>query len=144
MVARPHPRWLVACRLLVFPVATIAVLGACSRVRPIYNVKDVTLATSPGSVLTMEQVSKAIWTAGRRLRWQIVEVRPGEMTGTLKLRSHVAVVSILHDTSRFSITYKDSTNLLHSNAEIHRNYNNWIRNLERQIQVEVGNSSSGR
>ena len=125
-------------RALVVLFLTIAIpVAGCVRVRPIYNVKDAPLAPSPGAAPTREQVSQAIWSAGKQLGWRMEEVRPGEMTGTLKLRSHVAVVAILYDASRFSITYKDSTNLMQSDGEIHRNYNNWIHNLEQRIQAEA-------
>jgi hypothetical protein len=132
----------MTARKPVIVFVAIAVLAAAGcRTAPIHNPKDVMLAPPPGTSLTMEDVSRAIWAAGKRLGWQINELRPGDLTGTLKLRSHVAVVSIAHDTSKFSITFKDGTNLLHKGDEIHRNYNNWISNLERQIQAEVASVS---
>ncbi len=122
----------------------VAIAGGACRTAPIRNVPDTPLASAPGARLTLKEVSKAIWRAGRDLGWRIDEVRPGELTGTLKIRRHVAVVAIVHDTSTFRISYKDSANLLHAGEEIHKRYNTWVRNLETAIQREVGQLSSSR
>lgn len=130
--------------LILALVAGVSIAG-CVRTQPIYNITNAPLPRSPGAAEpTTQQVARAIYAAGKRLGWQIHEVRPGEMTGTLRLRAHVAVVSIVHDTSKFSIRYKDSTNLLHAGDVIHRNYNNWIRNLERNIHAELANLPAAR
>lgn len=130
--------------LIVLLLGTVVGAG-CARRHPIYNVSGARLAQAPGTPSpAIGQVSKAIWAAGKKLGWQIEEVRPGELTGTLHLRSHVAVVSIVHDTSTFSINFKDSTNLLHDGDRIHKNYNKWIRRLERQIQAEIASTPSAR
>jgi hypothetical protein len=117
--------------------------GGC-RTAPIRNVTDARLNAAPGTTLTMDQVATAIWRAGQGLGWQINPVRPGELTGMLKLRSHVAVVSITHDTTSFNITYRESTNLLQSGQEIHKRYDTWVRNLELRIQQEVAAASAAR
>jgi hypothetical protein len=124
--------------LAVFFVVGALALAGCARTVPVLNVKDAAIGPRPGGkVLTMEQVAQAISIAGKRLGWNIVEVRPGTLDGTLRLRQHTAAVAIVHDTTRFSITYKDSTNLRYRDGTIHRNYNNWIQNLERQIVAEI-------
>lgn len=128
-------------RILVLGIiATMLGLAAC-RTAPIRNVTDTRLNAAPGASLTMDAVAKAIWRGGQKQGWQISEVRPGELTGTLKVRSHVAVVTITHDTSRFSIRYRDSTNLLAGEGEIHKRYNTWVRNLEEAIQRELAASA---
>lgn len=65
------------------------------------------------------------------------QMEPGYIVGTLKLRSHVAVVDIRHTTKSYSITYKDSTNLDYDGTNIHRNYNGWISNLDRAIKTQL-------
>ena len=123
--------------IIILLIGTVAIAG-CVRTQPIYNVSGARLATAPGiPPRTVDEVAKAIWMAGKKLGWQIDEVRPGELTGTLKLRSHVAVMSIVHDQSTFSIKFKNGTNLLYESDRIHRNYNKWIQKLERQIQAEI-------
>ena len=39
------------------------------------------------------------------------------------------MVDIVFDTSKYSITYKESSNLDYKNHKIHRNYNRWVANL---------------
>lgn len=126
---------------LVAIIATTLVVAAC-RTAPIRNVTNAPLNEAPRASLTMDEIAKAVWRGGQEQGWQISEVRPGELIGTLKLRSHVAVVTITYDTSRFSIAYRDSTNLLQSGSEIHKRYNTWVRNLEAAIQRELATASA--
>lgn len=124
-------------RYLVLVLAAILIAGQGCRTVPILTVTNAPLGAAPGTKPTMEEVSRVIWSAGKKLGWAIQEVRPGELTGTLTLRSHVAVVAITHDTSTFTINYRDSRNLLHQDQHIHRNYNNWVNNLAKTIQSEM-------
>jgi len=123
-------------------VLFVAVSGC--RTAPIQNVTRAPLPAVPTTKVTVHDVSKAIATAGGRLGWVMQEVRPGELQGTLTVRKHVAVVVVTHDTSTFSIDYKDSQNLLHQGDEIHRNYNKWVQNLRQAIQAEVARIGTQR
>jgi hypothetical protein len=69
--------------------------------------------------------------------WVMTSVQPGELAGRLSLRNHVAIVDITYDAKSFSIKYKDSENLDHADGDIHRNYNGWIGNLEREIRANL-------
>jgi hypothetical protein len=65
--------------------------------------------------------------------------KPGEIIGTLNIRSHQAVVSIPFTTKTYSILYKDSSNLKY-NAEkqtIHENYTGWIQRLDGAIRSRL-------
>lgn len=62
---------------------------------------------------------------------------PGKISGTLKLRRHVAVVDIPYDTQSYSIKYVDSTELNYADGNIHKNYNGWIQNLEKGIRAQL-------
>ena len=110
-------------------------LAACTS-RPIRNVDNDPVVTS-GKPATMAGVEQAIVRAGKGLGWVMTPVKPGELSGRLSLREHVAVVDITYDTKRFSIKYKDSENLDHADGNIHRNYNGWIENLEREIRANL-------
>jgi len=73
----------------------------------------------------------------------MLDDRPGKITGTLRLRTHTAVVNVIYDTSKYSIRYQSSIDLDY-NAEkgtIHKNYNGWIQNLDAAIQRELANLS---
>ena len=126
----------------IIMVVALVGLSAC-RTATIRNVSSAPLAAPPGAQLTTQDVSRAIHTAGTELGWVIQEVRPGEMTGTLTLRKHVAVVAIRYDTATLSIDYKDSQGLMHNGDQIHRNYNLWIANLVKHIQTEVARQRPG-
>lgn len=126
-------------RLLALAVAAAVLIASqgCSRTAPILTVMAAPLGPAPGAKPTLEEVSRVIWAAGKKLGWVMQEVRPGELTGTLSIRNHLAVVTIVHDTSTFSIQYKDSRNLRYADNHIHRQYNNWVSNLSRTIQSEM-------
>ncbi len=110
------------------------ILNAC-RTAPIYSATNI--PTSPRPSATDEEISEAIWSAGRRLGWRIEKIKPGEMRGIYKIRTHEAVVAIYYDKTHFSIEYLNSVNLDYDGNEIHVNYNVWIHKLEQKIHNEI-------
>jgi hypothetical protein len=123
---------------LILCVLFIAVMG-CRGGAQIFQVKDAPVQTATGKQPSLEDVQKAIITAGVGLGWQMAVAKPGEIIGTLNIRSHQAVVSIPHTTKNYSIIYKDSTNLKY-NAEkqtIHENYSGWIQRLDGAIRARL-------
>lgn len=112
----------------------ILFIAGC-RSAPLYNVERSSFNLSEQK--SMSEITEAIQRAGTRLGWQMNVERPGLMTGTLNLRSHQALVEIPYDTTGFSIAYRDSTNLDYDGTSIHKNYNSWIQNLEREIRVQA-------
>lgn len=119
-------------RIVILLVAALALSSCISA--PVYNVSSATMASSPDAKL--EQVAEAIMQAGLSRGWQMTEKGPSEMEGRLKLRWHVAVVSITFDTKQFSIFYKDSNNLKYDGSTIDSNYNGWIQDLEKAILAQ--------
>jgi hypothetical protein len=123
---------------LVLCVLFVAVMG-CRGGAQIFQVKDAPVQTATGKQPSLEDVQKAIIAAGVGLNWQMVVAKPGEIIGTLNIRSHQAVVSIPYTTKNYSIIYKDSTNLKY-NAEkqtIHENYSGWIQRLDGAIRARL-------
>lgn len=121
--------------LLFLCIAAVAVTG-CRGGAEIYNIKDAPINTASGGTPSVEDVQKAIITAGTGLNWSMAVVKPGHIVGTLNVRSHQAVVDIMYNSKTYSITYKDSTNLKY-NADkqtIHENYRSWIQNLDNNIR----------
>lgn len=114
-------------------VAGIALLGLSGCTRPIYNVSQHPF-TSPG---TLAGRTAQIRQAAVGLGWQTEVIRPGMIRATLHLRSHVAVTEITYNEQVFSILYVDSSNLQYDGTSIHKNYNGWIQNLERAINVQL-------
>jgi hypothetical protein len=123
---------------LVLCVLFVAVMG-CRGGAQIFQVKDAPVQTATGKQPSLEDVQKAIIAAGVGLNWQMAIAKPGEIIGTLNVRSHQAVVSIPYTTKNYSIIYKDSTNLKY-NAEkqtIHENYSGWIQRLDGAIRARL-------
>jgi hypothetical protein len=116
-------------------VAAAVLLAACATtVQPVYNVSQSPIVAK---VRTSDDVSKAIVRAGTGLGWLMVPDRPGHITGTLKVRAHLAVVEIDYNPKFYSIKYRESANLNYDGTNVHRNYNSWVQNLDRQIQVQL-------
>ncbi len=126
---------------LVLVCAAIVILGGC-RTATIHNVTDASIPNAVDHQLTLDEVTKAIVSAGAKHGWEMRIQEPGHIVGTLGLRSHVAVVDIPYTTKSFSIVYKSSENLRYDpdDKTIHSNYNGWIRNLHVAIQRNLGGS----
>ena len=116
----------------------LMLLSACRTAPVVMDIVDAPVRSDKAS-LAMDDVEVAIKRAGSGLGWVMLSDAPGKMTGTLRLRSHVAVVGVTYDTSTYSIQYKESTNLDYDAAKgtIHPNYNGWIQNLDNAIQREL-------
>ncbi|MSR23503.1 MAG: hypothetical protein EXR96_00205 [Nitrospiraceae bacterium] len=119
----------------IYACIALAVFTGC-RTDSIYDLVDSSVTTVSGKEPSLEQVRKAIVEAGGSLKWDMTDVQPGHLVGTLNLRSHQAVVDIKYNTKKYSITYKSSMNLNYD-AEaktIHSNYLSWIKNLDAAIR----------
>jgi hypothetical protein len=127
-------RSLLQC--LILCAAAAAGGGGC-RTAPIYEVIDAPVSNADEAPLSLEVVGKAIRRAGLSLGWTMERIEPGIIVGTLRLRSHVAQVTITYDEKTYSIRYKASQNLHYTGTRIHANYNGWIQNLDRSIQSEL-------
>jgi len=125
-------------RGLAVSIALVAFLAAC-RIAPVYDVSNSPVPMSGNVRPSADNVQKAIVRAGTTLGWKITPVKPGQMEGRLELRDHVAVVTIDYDATKYSITYKNSTNLNYDGTNIHKNYNGWIQNLDKGIQTQLQN-----
>ena len=116
--------------------AGILLVAACAPA-PVLNISKAPVQTVSGHKASLDEVGNAITRAGVALGWQMQTVKPGNIVGTLNLRGHTAVVDITYDTKTYSITYKDSTNLKYNGEKIHKNYNSWIQNLDRDIRAQL-------
>lgn len=120
--------------LVIVATSLLIVLAGC-RATPVYNIDSAPVnVTSKHSV---NDVKKVIISAGAGLGWQMKAKGKGHIVGTLFLREHVAIIDIKYNKSEYSITYKDSTNLNYDGVNIHKNYNGWVQNLNRQIQARL-------
>ena len=101
---------------------------------PIYNATN--KIDSPKSA---SATYRAIKSAGTSLGWKINKIRPGVAQGKLYLRKHIAVIKIRYSARSYKINYVKSTNLKYDAAKqvIHTNYNGWIQNLEKEINIRL-------
>ena len=125
----------------IFKLVTLSLLiltfTGCARTLPIHNVES----QSVNYELSIDQIEKAILQAGIDKGWMMNVVEPGEIEAYVLVRHHKAEVNITYNEKTYSITYKDSENLLYGDGKIHRNYNKWVILLERQIQLNLNAAS---
>lgn len=124
-------------RKIILMGLAVMMLGGCATPNAVRNINAEPVVGPAGRAVSLDEVGKAILRAGGTLGWQMKQVEPGYILGTLKLRSHVAIVDIRYTTKSYSITYKDSTNLNYDGTNIHSNYNGWISNLDRAIKTQL-------
>lgn len=89
--------------------------------------------------IALDKMRIVVVDSALRFHWQIVEDKPGKMKlryskGGNKLWAEVEVV---YTQKSFRINYVDSHGLGYEkdgkSVSIHRNYNRWIRNLDKEI-----------
>lgn len=115
--------------------AAFAIMGAlagCARTAPIDQVNSVVSAGH-----TTEQVKNAILKAGHQREWIMTEAGPGVIKGRLQARDHFAEIKVTYSASSYSINYENSLNLKAGDGKIHKNYNRWVRNLDKDIQLNL-------
>lgn len=113
-------------------IAVVGALAGCARTAPIDQVHS---SVSAGH--TQEQVKNAILKAGVQRQWIMSEVGPGVIKGRQQTRNHVAEVRITYSATGYDIKYDNSLNLQASGGKIHKNYNRWVHNLDKDIQVNL-------
>jgi hypothetical protein len=100
---------------------------------------------------SLATISAAIRFAANQQGWIITEETPGLMQASLRVRTHVAMVTIGFDESNYWIEYRDSVNLdynpndrkktksmrLIKGPRIHKNYNLWVSQLSESIADHV-------
>ncbi|MEA9390025.1 hypothetical protein SJI19_05575 [Acerihabitans sp. TG2] len=124
--------------LLMAFICTLALAGCGSRTARIVNV-DTPLAVH----YSADHVKQAILQAGMARQWVMTPVQPGVINGSLKARDHQANIQITYSPDSYSIHYVSSKNLLaDTKGNIHRNYNHWIANLNKDIQIRLINTAN--
>jgi hypothetical protein len=121
---------------LLFALLLVGAIAACARTAPIYNVSQMPVTANKPNV-SADEVGKAIIRAGAGLGWQMKQVKPGQILGTLTAREHQAVVDVTYNAQSYSINYKDSANLKYDGQMIHQNYNGWIQRLDNAIRATL-------
>lgn len=126
-------------KLLVFGAALLVagILTGCGGPK-VYNIDK--QPVSVAAKYTQEDIFNVIKEAGYRRGWIITKVSEGKALGKIDVRGkHLAYIDIAYTAKDFSITYKDSENLKYDaeSGTIHKNYNSWVRNLQRDIEFKL-------
>ena len=123
------------------PFVTLLALPAhAARTAPIYTPEAIQVPSGKNAEDVKKAVRKALFDKG----WDTREIGPGHLQGkhskTGKGRTHVAVVDVRFDSKSVRIGYKDSQELNYDKESnsIHKTYNGWVRNLERNIRANLG------
>ncbi|MDS4028980.1 MAG: hypothetical protein RKO66_02750 [Candidatus Contendobacter sp.] len=120
--------------LALIGIVALALVGC--RSNPVYNVEGAPVSTST-SGYNLRDVRNAIQQAGVSLGWQMKDVQPGLIIGTLYVRDHMAQVEIPYNRTSYSIIYRDSQNLGYDGVNIHSNYNGWVQRLSGAINAQL-------
>ncbi len=133
-------------RTVVLLICAATILGACARLRPIYEVHSHQVPAT-AAPLTLGQVEAQIIKAGASLGWLMKSMKPGLVRGTMRQGKHSAVVNIEYDTAVYSILYNSSHRLSEGIGDkdmgyegqrvIHKRYNKYVKTLERQIEAQI-------
>ncbi|HCB1498336.1 hypothetical protein DA718_01850 [Klebsiella huaxiensis] len=118
-------------------IAVIGALAGCARTAPIEQIQ-----TTVSAGHTEAQVKKAIIKAGAQREWIMSDAGPGVIKARQQSRDHVAEIKITYSATSYSINYDSSLNLMASGGKIHRNYNRWVHNLDKDIQINLAADSS--
>lgn len=86
-----------------------------------------------------DQIPTAIKRALVGRGWKILDTKKGEIKAKLMIRDHSCTILVTYDKNQITLDYVSSKNLGYQVKKgkrlIHRNYNNWIVNLEKDISV---------
>ncbi|MGH8380495.1 hypothetical protein [Pseudomonas sp.] len=84
------------------------------------------------------QVQQAILKAVADRGWTARKVTPDLIQADILVRNtFYAAVDIRYSVSNFRINYRDSRELGYKDGKIHRNYNRWVNNLDKNIMREL-------
>jgi hypothetical protein len=132
-------------KLLAILLLTLTVFIAPAIARQTVQIVDydnVAITGTGGKVLQREQIKQAIQTAAGTKGWSIASQADGKMLATLTVRGkHTIAVEIEYAVDKYSLRYRDSTNMKYSEKDghhtIHPNYNKWVQNLRDTIRLEL-------
>ncbi len=114
--------------------ATITLLAgptASARTQPVYDIIDKSIPLGSGRELSMDEVGEILGDAARTKGWSVAKVSDGYLRAEIHVRKHFAAIDIRYTPITYSMTYRDSLVLKYDGTKIHRNYNKWIKLIER-------------
>lgn len=133
---------LLSALALVLSLAVSSPVWARASV-PIENLPNNLAVAASGKVLTLDEVKRTIQMAAMLKNWSLEDKGPGAMVATLNVRGkHTIVVDVSYTASSYSFTYNNSAVNMNYTQDggqgvIHPNYNKWVQDLRKAIQIEL-------
>ncbi|NCC04387.1 MAG: hypothetical protein EOM37_10170 [Proteobacteria bacterium] len=123
--------------LMLLAFAMLLISGC--RTVPVRNIENAPIVTTSQANPNMQKIGDAIIKAGTNLGWKMSQKEAGQIIGKLYVRTHRAEVKIIYNHKNYNILYDNSSNLKYNpeKSTIHRQYNNWVKNLDVAIQREI-------
>lgn len=84
------------------------------------------------------QMKQAILTTLVKRKWEVQRVSPDLVQAQITVRGQYhAEIDIPYSADHYQIKYRDSRDLDYNNGKIHKNYNRWVRLLDKGILREL-------
>jgi len=107
----------------------IGLVGCTSK--PLLTPKELLVV---GHSYSHEEIKKAILTGAAERGWTVRHIGDEVIQADILVRNtFYARVDITYSLSNYRIDYRDSREMDYKNGKIHRNYNRWVKNLDKSI-----------
>ncbi len=131
----------LSCAMPVLVLMLLAMAPVHAAGEPIYTPDPIAVPSGKGIGNIKTAIRKACFSRG----WEVREIAAGHMQAKhskagRKGATYAAVLDIRYDAKRVHIAYKDSQGFDYDAASktIGKRYNSWVRNLEKDIRVNLG------
>jgi hypothetical protein len=114
--------------------SVLFLLTACQTL-PVYTVENAEIFTSSGKTPTLAEVRQAIIQGAASKTWSVKELDSNTIVARVGKKTIEAVVTIEYSQERYSIRYRDSTNLSYRDGMIRSRYNSWVKKLRARIET---------
>lgn len=125
----------------VLAVLALLLVGCASKA--IMNVENRPIPQA-AQQFSLDRIEQEIIAAGQARSWQMRREGPGHLVATQVRANYNASVDIRFDQRAYSITHRSSTGMREKDGTIHKRYNLWIGNLQRDIDTHLINATLAR
>lgn len=116
-------------RAALMGLVLIGLVGCTSK--PLLTPKELLVV---GHSYSHEEIKKAILTGAAERGWTVRHIGDEVIQADILVRNtFYARVDITYSLSNYRIDYRDSREMDYKNGKIHRNYNRWVKNLDKSI-----------
>ncbi|MCU1721990.1 hypothetical protein [Pseudomonas sp. 5P_5.1_Bac1] len=116
-------------RAALMGLVLIGLAGCTSK--PLLTPKELLVV---GHTYSHEEIKKAILTGAAERGWTVRNIGDEVIQADILVRNmYYARVDITYSLSNYRIDYRDSREMDYRDGKIHRNYNRWVKNLDKSI-----------